>query len=217
VEVTLEDIETANRLAHEALGRTLDELPPQTRKLLHHIREMVAQHCQAQAMTQKDHRFSRRDIRAHTGWSDGQLKIHCRRLTELEYLLVHRGGRGQCIEYELLYDGQDDERPHLMGLIDVETLRYDVGKAGVKPQKTAPSQGQDRPKSAPSQGGKNGRKASDSKAFSDLDGEDAEKALIRPRKGNGSYDGQEVLVSRAQGSAGATRSDSPAMSAKAAD
>ena len=200
VEVTLDDIETANRLAHEALGRTLDELPPQTRKLLAHIREMVAQHCQAQAMTQKDHRFSRRDIRAHTGWSDGQLKIHCRRLTELEYLLVHRGGRGQCIEYELLYDGQDDERPHLMGLIDVETLRYDVEKAGVKPQKTASSQGQDRPKSAPSQGGKSGRKASDTKAFGDLDGEDAEKALIWPKRANGSY-----------------RSDSPAMSAKAAD
>ncbi|OQX49125.1 MAG: carbamoyltransferase HypF, partial [Candidatus Sedimenticola endophacoides] len=200
VEVTLEDIETANRLAHEALGRTLDELPPQTRKLLAHIREMVAQHCQAQAMAQKDHRFSRRDIRAHTGWSDGQLKIHCRRLTELEYLLVHRGGRGQCIEYELLYDGQDDERPHLMGLIDVETLRYDVEKAGVKPQKTAPSQGQDRPKSAPSQGGKNGRKPSNGKASGDLEGEEPEKALIRPRKGNGSY-----------------RNHAPAMSAKAAE
>ena len=34
MEVTLDDIETANRLAHEVLGRTLDELPPQTRKLL---------------------------------------------------------------------------------------------------------------------------------------------------------------------------------------
>ncbi len=200
VEVTLEDIETANRLAHEALGRTLDELPPQTRKLLAHIREMVAQHCQVQDMAQKDHRFSRRDIRAHTGWSDGQLKIHCRRLTELEYLLVHRGGRGQCIEYELLYDGQDDERPHLMGLIDVGTLRYGVEKAGVKPQKTAPSQGQDRPKSAPSQGGKNGRKPSNSKACSDQEGEESEKALIRPKRENGSY-----------------RNHAPAMSAKAAD
>jgi hypothetical protein len=30
VEVTLGDIEVANRLAHEALGRALDELSPQT-------------------------------------------------------------------------------------------------------------------------------------------------------------------------------------------
>ena len=34
IEVTLADIKTANKLAHEVLGRTLDELPPQTRKLL---------------------------------------------------------------------------------------------------------------------------------------------------------------------------------------
>ena len=34
VEVTLDDIKIANRLASEVLGRTLDELPPQSRKLL---------------------------------------------------------------------------------------------------------------------------------------------------------------------------------------
>ena len=43
-------------------------------------------------------------------------KIHLGRLVELEYLLVHRGGRGQSFEYELLYDGpaaspQPRERP----------------------------------------------------------------------------------------------------------
>ena len=34
IEVTLDDIAMANRLAHEVLGRSLDELPPQTRRLL---------------------------------------------------------------------------------------------------------------------------------------------------------------------------------------
>ncbi|NOY15821.1 MAG: toprim domain-containing protein [Gammaproteobacteria bacterium] len=204
VEVTLEDIETANHLAHEVLGRTLDELPPQTRKLLGLIVGLVADRCKALDMRHSDYRFSRRDIRTFTGWSDGQLKIHCRRLTELEYLLVHRGGRGQCIEYELLYDGTGDDQPHLMGLIDLEKLRaipshpcdhgtsasctsYDVEKIGQKREKTAPSQGQDSPKSAPGQGGKNGRKANDNKASSDLSIEDAEKALFRPQKRNGSY------------------------------
>jgi len=33
IEVTLPDIALANQLAHEVLGRTLDELPPQTRRL----------------------------------------------------------------------------------------------------------------------------------------------------------------------------------------
>lgn len=194
VEVTLDDIATANRLAHDVLGRTLDELPPQTRRLLRLIVDLVAERCQALAMQRSDYRFSRRDIRAFTGWSDGQLKIHCRRLAELEYLLVHKGGRGQCIEYELLYDGQDDDRPHLMGLIDVEQLRYDSEKSGSKPIKAAPSQGQDRPKSAPSQGDQNGREANDNKACGDTDDEGDENALLRPEKGNGSYRSDALLL-----------------------
>ncbi|MGD9163946.1 MAG: CHC2 zinc finger domain-containing protein, partial [Chromatiales bacterium] len=38
IEVTLSDIEIANKLAHEVLGRTLEELPPQTCALLKHIK-----------------------------------------------------------------------------------------------------------------------------------------------------------------------------------
>jgi DNA primase len=34
VETTTEDIRVANRVAHDVLGRSLDELPPQTRCLL---------------------------------------------------------------------------------------------------------------------------------------------------------------------------------------
>ena len=158
IEVTLDDIEVANRLAHEILGRTLDELPPQTRKLLGKIQTMVRKQCQAQSIEQQSCRFSRKDIRDFSGWSDGQLKIHCSRLSELEYLLVHRGGRGCSIVYELLYTSNtQDDQAQLMGLIDAEQLKnnhYDAQKlgqnkqkSGVKTQKTAPSQGQVRPKS----------------------------------------------------------------------
>src|SRR5690606_8456374 len=42
IEVQLSDIETANKLAHEVLGRTLDELPAQTRKLLKLIQDWVS-------------------------------------------------------------------------------------------------------------------------------------------------------------------------------
>jgi DNA primase len=41
IEVTLEDIALANELAPEVLGRSLDELPPQTRRLLGFIRELM--------------------------------------------------------------------------------------------------------------------------------------------------------------------------------
>jgi hypothetical protein len=205
VEVTLEDIETANTLAHEALGRTLDELPPQTRKLMRLIVELVAECCTAQAMNRSDYRFSRREIREHTNWSDTALKVHLARLAEMEYLLVHRGGRGQSYVYELLYQGEGERgESFLMGLIDVDALRknhgYDEKKSGQNGERSGSGQPPVRGQSGAGQGGKNGRKPSNSKASSDQEGEDAEKALIRPKRGNGSY-----------------RSDSPAMSAKAAD
>jgi DNA primase len=133
IEVTLDDIALANQLAHEILGRTLDELPPQTRRLLGLIVAMVDEDCHAQQVPRAAHRFSRRRLREHTRWGDTQLKIHLARLTELEHLLVHRGGRGQSFEYELLYDGAAEESgPHISGLIDVEALRrdYDTERSG---------------------------------------------------------------------------------------
>ena len=53
------------------------------------------------------------------------------KLEELEYVLVHRGGRGQSFVYELLYDGAGrDGKPFLMGLIDGAALKqaYDGKK-----------------------------------------------------------------------------------------
>ncbi|GMQ88653.1 MAG: hypothetical protein BMS9Abin09_0083 [Gammaproteobacteria bacterium] len=133
IEVTLSDIEQANRLAHEVLGRSLDELPPQTRRLLQLIDAMVQEKTAALAMQRSDYRFSRRDLREFCGWGDTQLKIHLQRLVELEYLLVHRDARGNRFAYELLYDGQgQDGQPFLPGLIDVAQLKhaYDANRSG---------------------------------------------------------------------------------------
>ena len=134
IEVTLDDIATANRLAHEVLGRSLDELPPQTRRLLLLIDEMVSAGCERQKIERMDFRFSRRDVRQYTGWGNTQLKTHLRRLEELEYLLVHHGGRGQSFVYELVFERQGDSgKPMLPGLIDVEKLTgysYDTKKSG---------------------------------------------------------------------------------------
>jgi hypothetical protein len=71
----------------------------------------------------------------------------------LEYLLVHRGGRGCSLVYELLYTSDvESDQAQLMGLIDTDQLRsqcYDAQKLGVKRQKTAPSQCQVSSKSDP--------------------------------------------------------------------
>ncbi|MBV9083704.1 MAG: toprim domain-containing protein [Acidobacteriaceae bacterium] len=95
IEATPEDIETAKELMDELMRRSLDELPPQTRKLLTLIEQMVN--------GREGFFFSRRDVRAYTGWGATQTRIHMDRLHELEYLVAHRGGRGQTFLYE--YDG----------------------------------------------------------------------------------------------------------------
>ncbi len=143
IEVTLDDIAVANRLAHEVLGRSLDELPPQTRRLLLAIDTLVSAECERQQMERSDYRFSRCDVRAFTGWGDTQLKIHLHRLEEMEYLLVHRGGRGQSFVYELTFTRPEDGgKPVLEGLIDIETLKYytyDEKKSGLEADRSGSS------------------------------------------------------------------------------
>ena len=105
------------------LGRSLDELPPQTKRLLLLTDEMVSAECERQKIEREDFRFSRKDVRRFTKWSDSQLKRHLHRLEELEYLLVHHGGRGQSFAYELVFERQDDSgKPMLPGLIEMEKL-----------------------------------------------------------------------------------------------
>ena len=159
IEATLADIDLANRIAHDVLGRSLDELPPQTRRLLQMVDTFVAAECERQTVKRCDFRFSRRAVRAATGLSDTQLRLHLARLVELEYLLVHRGMRGQSFEYELLYDGAgSDERAFVPGLIDVDALKAAAEAAKAMPM-TASSRGDagqfagsSRPQRAPNAG-----------------------------------------------------------------
>ena len=122
VEVTADDIARANAIAHEVLGRSLDELPPQTRRLLGSVVEHVRSQMCAQAVPQADVRFTRKDVRERTGWGDTQLRVHLERLVSLEYLLAHREGAGGRFAYELLYDGDAAAIVHLSGLIDAASI-----------------------------------------------------------------------------------------------
>jgi hypothetical protein len=139
IEATLADIALANRLAHEVLGHSLDELPPQTRRLLALLIDFVNAHAAALAARRSDVRFTRRELRAALGWGDTQLKVHLARLAELEYLTVHRAERGQGYVYELLYDGDAHTTMHLSGLIDPALLatRYDDARSGAEKTQSA--------------------------------------------------------------------------------
>jgi DNA primase catalytic core len=124
VEVTLSDIETANQIAHAMLGRTLDELPPQSRNLLTLIQTMITEMGKG---TTQAMRFTRKQLRDYTGWGNTQLKLHCQRLVEFEYLMVYRGSRNYRFEYELVYYLEHEQQDaQTMQLIDTKTLEYDV-------------------------------------------------------------------------------------------
>ena len=129
IEVSKADIVLANAIAHEVLGRTLDELPPQTRNLLVLLRTWCQVQCEALALRQSDWRFTRKALRDTCNWGDTQLKVHLARLVEFEHVLVHRRGL-QC-EYELIYDASADAGQgggtHMNGLLDASTLDDNPG------------------------------------------------------------------------------------------
>jgi len=118
VEVTLEDIALANQLVPEILGRSLDELPPQTRGMLGFIRKMAQEKPGARPCL-----FSRRALCGASGWSLSQVRIHLERLVEHEYLAVRHGRVGSQFLYELLIDPNSPETAIHIRLIDVEKLR----------------------------------------------------------------------------------------------
>lgn len=119
IEVEKRDIETANHLCHQILGRSLDELPPQTRRLLSLVSSMVEENCAEKKIAKEDYRFTRRDVREASRWSDFQVQVHMDRLQRMEYVIAHRGGRGQTFLYELAFQGKiDDASIRMMGLTD---------------------------------------------------------------------------------------------------
>jgi DNA primase len=122
IEVTLEDIALANQLAPEVLGRSLDELPPQTRRLLDFIRKLMKQKRQPRGAKAETF-FSRRELREVCGWSLTQIRVHLERLVDLEYLAVQHGRFGSQFVYEVLFDLDAPETVAHVGLIDVAELR----------------------------------------------------------------------------------------------
>ncbi len=152
IEVQPSDIALANRLAHEVLGRTLDEMPPQTRKLLMLIQQMVGEMAGQLSCQPSEVRFTRRDIREWTNWSDSQLKHHCIRLSEMEYLLQHGGSRGHLLRYELLWDGGNGDENHLCGLLNVDETAENNGGGKRKSDPSGSKFGSEESKSASSSG-----------------------------------------------------------------
>ena len=141
IEVELADIALANRIAHDVMGRSLDDLPPQTRRLLQLIDPFVAGEAQRQDCPRADIRFTRRTLREASHWGDTQLKVHLARLAELEYLVIHRT-KTNGYEYELVYGHiSDGDSVRFPGLADIDALAqaYDAARSGVNAVQSAPA------------------------------------------------------------------------------
>jgi DNA primase catalytic core len=104
VEVERGDIELAERLSREVLVRSIDELPPQTRLLHAEVVALAEELAGKHACAPGEVRFTRRQVRERTGWGLTQLKVHLRRLEELELVVVVAGGPARRMIYELAYD-----------------------------------------------------------------------------------------------------------------
>ena len=123
IRVTLDDIALANRLAPELLGRSLDELPPQTRRVFDTVKAIVRERCDADQVEQRFALFSRRELRRRLGWSATQVRFHLERLRELEYIAARYGRPGAAFQYDLLTDCREVAAANHIGLLDVEKLR----------------------------------------------------------------------------------------------
>ena len=121
--ITIEDIEAANQIAPEVLGRSLDDLPPQTRRLLEAIKTMASTACQQQEIPSSDYHFTRKMIRERIGWSETQTRTHLTRLEDLEYVSRIYGRQGTGCLYELLVAPNKAEGVAHIGLVDTDKLR----------------------------------------------------------------------------------------------
>jgi len=131
IEVSREDVLLANRLAHRVLGRSLDELPPGTRRLLDRLEQLVAGQAAEQGMSRERVRFTRRELREQLVWGDTQLKVHLARLVSLELVHARRGAHGQFV-YELAWDSDSAAAAGgalLPGLIDPDQHSYDSDRS----------------------------------------------------------------------------------------
>ena len=131
IEVEPADVALANRLAAEVLGRSLDELPPGTRRLLDALDSHVRERTERDGVERSMVRFSRRELRESLGWGDTQLKVHLARLVDLELVLAHRAEHGPGFVYELAWAGEGvDGSRFVIGLTDPNALTYDTGRSG---------------------------------------------------------------------------------------
>ena len=107
VETTQGDIALTDRLAGQILARSLDELPPGTKRLLDALHGYVSRRCETEGLDRDLVRFTRRQLRETLPLGDTQLKVHLARLADYELVIPHRMESGGFC-YELAWQPGTD-------------------------------------------------------------------------------------------------------------
>ena len=140
IEAAAADVELANRLAHDVLGQSLDELPPQTRRLLILLNAHVNAEATSREVDRTAVRFTRRQLRELFGWGDTQLKVHLARLVDMELVWAHRGA-GLALVYELAWSGEGrDGARFVCGLTPLTTTPEPAELAAVTADRSGSSE-----------------------------------------------------------------------------
>jgi DNA primase catalytic core len=119
IEATAQDVALAHQLVNEVLTPSLDELLPQTRRLLLLIDRMVKQECERLGIERSEYRFTRATLRHYSHLGDTQLRVNLKRLEEMEYLVVRHGGPGSRFIYQLHFEMDAQGKPVLAGLSEL--------------------------------------------------------------------------------------------------
>ncbi len=101
-ELTPKNIAKATELIRQTLGRDLNHLSLLEKAFLLIIETMVEKQSSLKKVNRSDCRFTRKDIRIETSWSEPQVKLHLGRLTGLHFLSFDPSTS----QYKLLYNGR---------------------------------------------------------------------------------------------------------------
>ena len=130
IEVQLEDIALANKLAQAILWRSFDELAPPVRGMKQELEILYNQKAKRSGISISDVSLGRREIRDVTGWTDWQVRVYCQKLVDMEYLYVVSSGNGKPALYKLA-EPTSEQVPSITGLTSVEELREQLKEKAI--------------------------------------------------------------------------------------
>lgn len=107
IEATREDIRRAGDLARIVLGRSLDDVPPQTRSFLRQAGELVRKKAADLDVDVSVVRLTTRELREKTGLSIPTIHKHLWKLQELECVQAWSVPHSRRMEYEIIFDDEE--------------------------------------------------------------------------------------------------------------